>query len=144
MAPISCPLSLVRHVRRREASLDLGQVAPALLQLSGSAIPMPGQSQAGSALPEEGPGNAAGEFGGGAAVAVVGVSPAVTILRTKTRPKKLVLRGSDGGSYTFLLKVRACAGRFGLDLLLQVAECGGPLSVWQYWAARCMELWKQS
>ena len=77
----------------READLDLGQVAPALLQLGATAVPMPGQRASASGVPP-----------GGAEVTVVGVAPAVTILRTKTRPKKLALLGSDGNSYTFLLK----------------------------------------
>lgn len=41
----------------------------------------------------------------GAAVTIAGVDGAVTILKTKTRPKKLALLGSDGRRYTYLLKV---------------------------------------
>lgn len=77
-------------------------MAPSLLQLQGTAIPMPGQRQPGGTIatcPDGDP------FGSEATVAVVGVAPSAAILRTKTRPKKLVLLGSDGSSYTYLLKV---------------------------------------
>lgn len=39
------------------------------------------------------------------AVTVAGFKPAVHVMSTKTRPKRIGLVGSDGKTYTFLLKV---------------------------------------
>ena len=41
-----------------------------------------------------------------ASVTICGLQPIVVALPTKTRPKKLVLMGSDGRAYTYLLKGR--------------------------------------
>lgn len=38
-------------------------------------------------------------------VTIAGFKPAVHVMSTKTRPKRLSLLGSDGKTYTFLLKV---------------------------------------
>jgi hypothetical protein len=83
----------------RESTLQLDQVSPALAALAATAVPMPGQ-------PRPPPAHAA-EFETAGAVTVAGVEPVVTILKTKTRPKKLALLGSDGRRYTYLLKVFA-------------------------------------
>lgn len=84
----------------RESTLQLDQVSPALAALAATAVPMPGQ-------PRPPPAHAAEpDHAGAGAVTVAGVEPVVTILKTKTRPKKLALLGSDGRRYTYLLKVR--------------------------------------
>ena len=68
--------------------MELSSVSPALAAWQGSSIPMPGAA----------PGPA------GEVVTVAGLEAIVAVLHTKTRPKKLVLLGSDGRSYNFLLK----------------------------------------
>lgn len=86
-------------LQRREMTLELQQVSPLLAAITATAIPVPGQPL--------GPPAAAGETGsGGGGVTIAGVAPLVSILKTKTRPKKLALLGSDGQRYSFLLKVR--------------------------------------
>ena len=82
-----------------ESTLQLDQVSPALAALAATAVPMPGQPQP--------PPTRAAEFETVSAVTVAGVDSIVTILKTKTRPKKLALLGSDGRRYTYPLKVRA-------------------------------------
>jgi hypothetical protein len=83
---------------RRESTLDLQNVAPALMALGETEIPMPGVRQGCSSVQSV-------MTGFDNSVTVVGVIPKATTLRTKTRPKKLALLGSDGREYTFLLKV---------------------------------------
>jgi serine/threonine-protein kinase SMG1 len=84
----------------RESTLQLDQVSPALAALAATAVPMPGQPRP--------PPTRAAEFETVSAVTMAGVEPVVIILKTKTRPKKLALLGSDGRRYMYLLKV--CAG----------------------------------
>lgn len=84
----------------RESTLQLDQVSPALAALGATAVPMPGH-------PRPPPAQAAESAAEAGAVTVAGVAPVVTILKTKTRPKKLALLGSDGRRYMYLLKVHA-------------------------------------
>ena len=51
---------------------------------------------------------------------VVGVSPDLLVLPTKTRPKRLMLLGSDGRRYTYLLK-----GREDLRMDERLMQVGG-------------------
>jgi PI-3-kinase-related kinase SMG-1 len=72
-------------------------------------------------------------------VRVVGAAPEVEVLRTKTRPKRLVLLGSDGARYGYLLK-----GREDLHLdqrvmqLLAAANALLAREQGQRWAAACL------
>lgn len=127
----------------REPTLDLAQVCPALAALSHTDVPMPGLQL--PAYAHAGSGSApasstaltsstAASRGGTAvtgstaaadvAVVIGGVERGAAVLATKTRPKRLVLRGSDGRPYVFLLK-----GRDDLRMderLMQVRPCMCP------------------
>lgn len=69
----------------KSRSVALTDVSPFLANLSGSQVPIPGSN----------PLNA---------VTISGLSDRIYILPTKTKPKKVELRGSDGLRYTFLFK----------------------------------------
>jgi hypothetical protein len=105
---------------RRESSLQLAQVSPPLAALSATAVPMPGQPRAPPAAAAQTADSVTDE-----AVTVAGVDLVITILKTKTRPKKLALLGSDGRRYTYLLKVGA------VHKALPISKVGGgrPLKV---------------
>ncbi|XVE67428.1 hypothetical protein DITRI_Ditri08aG0160200 [Diplodiscus trichospermus] len=87
---------------QRKSSISLGEVAPQLAMLSSSDVPMPGLEKQVAAF----------EFDRGRTSTLQGIvtiasfSEQVTILSTKTKPKKLVILGSDGKTYTYLLKGR--------------------------------------
>ncbi|KAK3262216.1 Serine/threonine-protein kinase smg1, partial [Cymbomonas tetramitiformis] len=93
-------LAAALHDALKRRHVDLAQVAPHLSQLSGTHIPMPGVGR--TAVGGEG----ALQHGGAGAVTVQGILPEVGVLHTKTKPKKLTLLGSDGCTYTYLLKGR--------------------------------------
>ncbi|GAB4817948.1 hypothetical protein N2152v2_004994 [Parachlorella kessleri] len=67
-----------------DKQLELAQVVPELATLRNTAIPMPGEASSG--------------------VTIQAILPAVHVLHTKTRPKRLTLLGSNGNQYEFLLK----------------------------------------
>ncbi|XP_042508372.1 uncharacterized protein LOC122084303 [Macadamia integrifolia] len=87
---------------QRKSSVSLGDVAPKLALPSSSEVPMPGlvkkttisESCAGPTTDLQ------------TIVTVASFSEQVIILSTKTKPKKLVILGSDGEKYTYLLKGR--------------------------------------
>jgi PI-3-kinase-related kinase SMG-1 len=72
-------------------TLDLRRISPALASLRGSEVPMPGLTAAAS--PDE-------------YVCIDHLGLEVQTLPTKTKPKKLMLVGSDGREYNYLLKGR--------------------------------------
>lgn len=82
----------------RATQVKLADVSPRLAALSASAIPVPAQQMA--ALP------AAQD----ALPTLMGVDDRIEILGTKTRPKRLWFRGSNGARYSFLLKVAPLQG----------------------------------
>lgn len=75
-----------RAQRRAAHTLKLSDISPALANLKDSAIAMPGLSQSQPL------------------VTIASLDNCVSVLPTKTRPKKIVLVGSDGKSYTYLFK----------------------------------------
>ncbi|KAL8264578.1 hypothetical protein R6Q59_022708 [Mikania micrantha] len=77
---------------RRKSSKSLGEVAPQLALLSSSDVPMPGQQDLTTNLQ--------------GIITIASFSQQIVILPTKTKPKKLVIVGSDGQTYPFLLKGR--------------------------------------
>ncbi|XP_030522831.1 uncharacterized protein LOC115735623 [Rhodamnia argentea] len=86
---------------QRKSSVSLGEVAPQLALLSSSDVPMPGLEKL----------VALSEADGGLtvlpnAVTISSFSEQVTIISTKTKPKKINIIGSDGQSYPYLLKGR--------------------------------------
>ncbi|GAB4853946.1 Serine/threonine-protein kinase smg1 [Ancistrocladus abbreviatus] len=86
---------------QRKSSVSLKEVAPQLACLSSSDIPMPGlEKQVMLSESDMGPTTTEG------IVTVTSFSEQVAILPTKTKPKKLVMVGSDGEKYTYLLKGR--------------------------------------
>ncbi|KAK9165650.1 hypothetical protein Scep_000841 [Stephania cephalantha] len=87
---------------QRKSSISLCDVAPQLELLSSSDVPMPGLEKQ-IAVPE----SAGGSFNGlQKTVTIASFCEQVTILSTKTKPKKLSILGSDGQKYTYLLKGR--------------------------------------
>ncbi|KAK9129994.1 hypothetical protein Sjap_010481 [Stephania japonica] len=87
---------------QRKSSISLCDVAPQLALLSSSDVPMPGLEKQ-IAMPE----SAGGPFNGlQKTVTIASFCEEVTILSTKTKPKKLSILGSDGQKYTYLLKGR--------------------------------------
>ncbi|KAM0938032.1 putative non-specific serine/threonine protein kinase [Dioscorea sansibarensis] len=92
--------SLASH--QRKSSISLSEVAPRLALLSSSDVPMPGLEKQNSVFHLfENP-----SIGTQSIITVSSFSEKLTILSTKTRPKKVVLRGSDGQNYPYLLKGR--------------------------------------
>ncbi|XP_057992028.1 uncharacterized protein LOC110665069 isoform X4 [Hevea brasiliensis] len=87
---------------QRKSSIILGEVAPQLASLSSSDVPMPGLEK--QVTVAESDRDLTITLQG--MVAIASFSEQVTILSTKTKPKKLVLHGSDGQKYTYLLKGR--------------------------------------
>ncbi|BDA50909.1 probable serine/threonine-protein kinase SMG1 at C-terminar half [Coccomyxa sp. Obi] len=80
--------------RCRATQVKLADVSPRLAALSASAIPVPAQEMAALPVAQD------------ALPTLVGVDDRIEILGTKTRPKRLWLRGSNGARYSFLLKGR--------------------------------------
>ncbi|CAK9179737.1 unnamed protein product [Ilex paraguariensis] len=87
---------------QRKSSISLGEVAPQLVLLQSSDVPMPGLEK--QITISESKGGLAGTPQG--IVTIASFSEQVAILSTKTKPKKLVILGSDGQKYTYLLKGR--------------------------------------
>ncbi|XP_058069212.1 uncharacterized protein LOC131218594 isoform X2 [Magnolia sinica] len=92
--------SLAAH--QRKSSVSLSDVAPQLAQLPSSDVPMPGLEKQISML--DSAGGPTTDLQG--IVTISSFCDQVTILSTKTKPKKLVILGSDGQKYTYLLKGR--------------------------------------
>ncbi|KAJ7967386.1 Serine/threonine-protein kinase TOR [Quillaja saponaria] len=96
----SIAASLVAY--QRKSSISLQEVAPQLALLSSSDVPMPGlEKQVKVSGPDKGLTTSLQGI-----VTIASFSEQVTILSTKTKPKKLVILGSDGEKYTYLLKGR--------------------------------------
>ncbi|KAF7810932.1 serine/threonine-protein kinase SMG1-like [Senna tora] len=85
---------------QRKSSISLQEVAPHLAQLSSSDVPMPGLEKQIKVTDSD---KATGLQG---VVTIASFHEQVTILSTKTKPKKLAILGSDGQMYTYLLKGR--------------------------------------
>ncbi|GLT97003.1 hypothetical protein SLE2022_145910 [Rubroshorea leprosula] len=87
---------------QRKSSISLGEVAPQLAMLSSSDVPMPGlEKQVTASESNRGLTSTLQEI-----VTIASFSEQLTILPTKTKPKKLGMLGSDGKMYTYLLKGR--------------------------------------
>ena len=90
----------------RVVKYSLENVSPRLAAMRNTSIPMPG---VGGSL--DNPTAAAPAIGpGSGAVTIAGFKHEITVLPTKTRPKKLSILGSDGATYTYLIKVGAILG----------------------------------
>ncbi|ESQ50945.1 hypothetical protein EUTSA_v10022517mg [Eutrema salsugineum] len=92
----SIAASLASH--QKKSSVSLKEVAPSLSLLSSCNIPMPGL--------EKQPTLSESDTSLHGIVTISSLSDHVNILPTKTRPKKLVMFGSDGKKYIYLLKGR--------------------------------------
>uniref|UniRef100_A0ACD5X441 Uncharacterized protein n=1 Tax=Avena sativa TaxID=4498 RepID=A0ACD5X441_AVESA len=90
--------SLATH--QRKSRILLSEIAPQLAALSTSDIPMPGFEKQ---ILDSSESSFAANHG---TITVSSFCKEVTILSTKTRPKKLILQGSDGQKYIYLLKGR--------------------------------------
>ncbi|XP_062092419.1 uncharacterized protein LOC133798215 [Humulus lupulus] len=86
---------------QRKSSISLREVAPQLATLSSSDVPMPGLEKHETISAS---GISSANLHG--TVTIASFSEQVDILSTKTKPKKLVILGSDGQKYTYLLKGR--------------------------------------
>ncbi|KAK1300358.1 Serine/threonine-protein kinase TOR [Acorus calamus] len=87
---------------QRKSNISLSEVAPRLALLTSSDVPVPGLEKKINTLNST-------EFTEAGLQDIITISSfgeQVTILSTKTRPKKLVILGSDGQKYTYLLKGR--------------------------------------
>ncbi|RVW61316.1 Serine/threonine-protein kinase SMG1 [Vitis vinifera] len=87
---------------QRKSSISLGEVAPQLALLSSSDVPMPGLER--QIIASESDRGLTATLQG--IVTIASFSEQVAILSTKTKPKKIVILGSDGHKYTYLLKGR--------------------------------------
>lgn len=87
---------------QRKSSISLGEVAPQLALLSSSDVPMPGLEKqfTFSESERDFTSNLQG------IVTIASFSEQMVILPTKTKPKKLVIVGSNGQNYPYLLKGR--------------------------------------
>ncbi|CAA0807572.1 Serine/threonine-protein kinase TOR [Striga hermonthica] len=87
---------------QRKSSISFGEVSPQLASLMSSNAPMPGlEKQIMISEPESGLDSFNTDI-----VTVASFSEQLTILPTKTKPKKLIILGSNGLKYTYLLKGR--------------------------------------
>lgn len=87
---------------QRKSSISFGEVAPQLALLSSTNAPMPGlEKQIVVSEPEGLLDSFHQEI-----VMIASFSEQLAILPTKTKPKKLIIIGSDGLKYTYLLKGR--------------------------------------
>lgn len=86
---------------QRKSSISLREVAPRLAMLSSSDVPMPGLEKHETISESD---RSIGSLQG--IVTIASFFEQVAILSTKTKPKKLVILGSDGQKYTYLLKGR--------------------------------------
>jgi hypothetical protein len=62
-----------------------------------------GDTGGGPAAGYTGGGPAGGDTGGGG-ITLAGLEARIVVLASKTRPKRLLMRGSDGADYPYLLK----------------------------------------
>ncbi|XP_074581436.1 uncharacterized protein LOC141837962 [Curcuma longa] len=92
--------SLATH--HRKSCVSLIDVAPCLASLSSSDVPMPGFEKQISMFDTSG----SSTIDNAGIITICSFGEQVTILSTKTKPKKLILKGSDGQMYTYLLKGR--------------------------------------
>uniref|UniRef100_A0A914Z0Q0 non-specific serine/threonine protein kinase n=1 Tax=Panagrolaimus superbus TaxID=310955 RepID=A0A914Z0Q0_9BILA len=76
-----------RASKKSSLSLNIHDLSPFLATMRNSAIPMPGQ-----------------ELQDGNIITIASMKEQVTIMVTKTRPKKITFIGSDGKEYVFLFK----------------------------------------
>jgi hypothetical protein len=90
----------------------LKDVSPRLATMRNTSIPMPGVSGMMS-----GPPAAGGLEASPGAVTIASIVDEVTVLPTKTRPKKLRMIGSDGKTYIYLVKVSVHPGFLGTSVL---------------------------
>jgi PI-3-kinase-related kinase SMG-1 len=120
--PLKKQLALISSALSH-TSLELGDVSPALAALKDTHVPMPGLEAShmdaslllGPATSAAGASAGSEAFGSPRAqrpapscgyVTIMGVHPHLTAIPTKTRPKRIVLLGSDGCDHIFLLKGR--------------------------------------
>ncbi|XP_057787544.1 uncharacterized protein LOC131004800 isoform X2 [Salvia miltiorrhiza] len=87
---------------QRKSSISFGEVAPQLALLSSSNAPMPGLEKQIVLSESEGFLDSFHQE----IIMIASFSEQLTILPTKTKPKKLIIMGSDGLKYTYLLKGR--------------------------------------
>nr|XP_043627298.1 uncharacterized protein LOC122598883 [Erigeron canadensis] len=87
---------------QRKSSVSLSEVAPQLALLSSSDVPMPGLEK--QLTVSESERDQKSTLQG--IVTIASFSEQIVILPTKTKPKKLVIVGSDGQTYPYLLKGR--------------------------------------
>lgn len=120
-APLSRLEDALRQATLQRTHVSLEEVSPALARWQNSNIPMPGvleanagngaaqahQKDAAEERPSTGSSKVAGSpvaLATSAEVCIMRFDPSITVLGTKTRPKKMTLWGSDGRAYTYLLK----------------------------------------
>ncbi|KAL8554396.1 hypothetical protein ACS0TY_002546 [Phlomoides rotata] len=87
---------------QRKSSISFGEVAPQLASLLSSNVPMPGLEKQITVSESEGILDSFHPE----IVTISSFSEELAILPTKTKPKKLIIVGSDGLKYTYLLKGR--------------------------------------
>ncbi|XP_071733671.1 uncharacterized protein [Rutidosis leptorrhynchoides] len=87
---------------QRKSSISLSEVAPQLALLSSSDVPMPGLEKQIAVSESERDMKSALQ----GIVTIASFCEQIVILPTKTKPKKLVIVGSDGQTYPYLLKGR--------------------------------------
>lgn len=87
---------------QRKSSISFGEVAPQLASLLSSNAPMPGLEKQIMVSESEGSLDSFNQE----IVTIASFSEQLAILPTKTKPKKLIIVGSDGLKYTYLLKGR--------------------------------------
>lgn len=91
-------ISLQQRAQKRTSYLlHLDEISPRLVSMTTTEMALPGEASASDA------------------VTIQSVGNTITILPTKTKPKKLFFRGSDGHSYPYLFK--------GKKLVLLAVEC---------------------
>ena len=125
--------------QQRSLALSLPRISPHLAALTATSIPMPGLASEPAQLPATAAAaatafaaspaaaasgaaeklGAAREAASGGSVCIDGFGDDVQVLPTKTKPKKLGLRGDDGREYAYLLKGRGVGvDTCGLGLLV--------------------------
>ncbi|GAX80940.1 hypothetical protein CEUSTIGMA_g8375.t1 [Chlamydomonas eustigma] len=95
--PVKAVLQLLSRAMQQPLQ-DLRQLSPSLANLKNSMIPLPGHETLISTSSDT--------AHSGEGLFLSSVAPLMTVLPTKTRPKKLDMLGSNGHAYVYLLKGR--------------------------------------
>lgn len=104
-APFKEIVHQLSRSQRKLTYFALREISPILDSLRSSSIPLPGYGNSKSSDGADGPDRGSPSSSSGA-ITIQSFESRVAALPTKTKPKKIILVGSDGQHYYYLLKGR--------------------------------------